>query len=42
MKLTIKYDDGQIYIAEVDTFDQAIDKIEELSILDSTIKIVEP
>lgn len=39
MKLTITFDDGQIFKTEVDTFDQAIAKIEELSTLDSTIEI---
>lgn len=39
MKLTIKFDDGQIFKTEVDTFEQAIAKIEELSTLDSTIEI---
>lgn len=39
MKLTIKFDDGQIFKTEVDTFEQAITKIEELSTLDYTIEI---
>lgn len=39
MKLTIKFDDGQVFTSTHKTFDEVIAKVEELSTFDSVIEI---